>query len=435
MKEICIVLYGIAEITNYILGYKVLYGKNIIRKWYDILVLYGGIILFDIVNVMSGMAVPYTKTAFFLFPVLLLILSKEKKNVLLFPNVYMVTSIINIAVLYIFSVSANVPQSYFLDSELYSLLSDCPLIVFGCIYILISRIKKNKESIFEFSFKQNLFLTVFMFMMVIIVGGIQLISEYCYKAGIINMKLTEWMGLAASLFAVFFCILLAWLGKSVKKEEKYRREAEIMEIYSASQEKNIKMQIEKNEKIRSFKHDISSHLNTLNNLLNEENYDEAKKYIAEISSNVLNEDAYKYTGLAVIDAIIYEKHMKMKENNIEFEWKGQLYSGILDTVRIYDLCTIFSNILDNGIEACMKLDKNRIITLCAKMKDNKMYLMEKNKISETIYFDREGNPVTTKKDKDNHGIGSKNIRSAVKKYNGILRYNVAGDEFVIEIIV
>lgn len=256
------------------------------------------------------------------------------------------------------------------------------------------------------------------------------------------LKQNSFMGNSAFIFIILIlalsicvCMLLILIIKYIKERKKYNKEIELMEKYMKDQEIYINKQIKQNDSLRGFKHDISIHMQVISGLINEKKYEEAQQYIYKINSDFLVLPVNKYTGINVLDIIIDEKVNYMKKNNIEFQWEGKLYSIIFERVNIYDLCTIISNILDNGIEACQKLKKDKKISMCLKATDKKIYIMEKNVKTDKVLFDDKGILKTTKDDKNNHGIGSRNIRNAVEKYDGILRYKVNEDFFCIEIIM
>lgn len=99
-----------------------------------------------------------------------------------------------------------------------------------------------------------------------------------------------------------------------------------------------------------------------------------------------------------------------------------------------DISSIFSNIIDNAIQACKKVEDNRYISIrgtvvksyyvirCENSKNNKIKLNDK-KI------------VTTKKDKFLHGIGLKSVKSSLDKYNGDLEIINDKNKFTINIYI
>ena len=101
-----------------------------------------------------------------------------------------------------------------------------------------------------------------------------------------------------------------------------------------------------------------------------------------------------------------------------------------------DLCVIFSNALDNAIEACDKIlddSKDKYISVNVTYINSFCFIkIENSKINEINI--KNNNFITNKKDKFMHGIGLKNIKDTVYKYNGEIKIEFDDDKFVIKFI-
>ena len=106
-----------------------------------------------------------------------------------------------------------------------------------------------------------------------------------------------------------------------------------------------------------------------------------------------------------------------------------------------DMVIILGNLLDNAIEACEKLmnKKKPEIILKIQYKMSNLVILIKN-----TYDGEEigaGNsvdnslPATTKNDKKIHGIGMRNVKEIIKKYNGIIEWRTEYGMFVIDILL
>ncbi|NJA01277.1 sensor histidine kinase, partial [Clostridioides difficile] len=95
-----------------------------------------------------------------------------------------------------------------------------------------------------------------------------------------------------------------------------------------------------------------------------------------------------------------------------------------------DLCTIFSNSLDNAIEASLKIPdlSNRKVVLKARCeKEYFSYLLTNNKVNPINR--KQELFISDKKDSNSHGYGIENIREIVNKYNGKLDISYTESEF------
>ena len=81
---------------------------------------------------------------------------------------------------------------------------------------------------------------------------------------------------------------------------------------------------------------------------------------------------------------------------------------------------LLSNLLDNAIEACEKLDCNKVIRLKLVKEKQQMVLSVQNPVAVPVEI-KNNDIQTGKGDKKNHGIGLKNIQMVLDKYGGIGR--------------
>lgn len=64
--------------------------------------------------------------------------------------------------------------------------------------------------------------------------------------------------------------------------------------------------------------------------------------------------------------------------------------------------------------------------------NSQIYITIKNTVADDIVI-RNNHLATTKKDKKYHGIGSRNVEQAIKKYNGELEYQCRDGWFAAEV--
>ena len=92
------------------------------------------------------------------------------------------------------------------------------------------------------------------------------------------------------------------------------------------------------------------------------------------------------------------------------------------------MTVILGNLLDNTINEVKKLEENRYISI--NIKYTKGCLMIKvNNSYNGIINEKEGVLSTTNKNKGDHGIGLKNIKSVLEKYNGTIDFEYDDDNF------
>ena len=172
-----------------------------------------------------------------------------------------------------------------------------------------------------------------------------------------------------------------------------------------------------NKEISKFRHDWKNHMIVIQGLLEQGDMEEAKAYFNEVSGKA---DVSKWkvvTGNETLDMILASKMVMMQEKGIEFHFTGSL-TGI-SYMKPADLCIVFSNLIDNAIEAAEQCDKKEI---CVKVTHSPEYCLcvIENTVIEKVIPDEKGLLSTTKEDMYNHGIGLQNVKEILQKYSSEL---------------
>ena len=100
-----------------------------------------------------------------------------------------------------------------------------------------------------------------------------------------------------------------------------------------------------------------------------------------------------------------------------------------------DFCTIFSNLLSNAVE---EVERTSCIDPYIKIeiKTGKIYLMITIRNSSTTIIDNgKGNVMTKKRDKENHGMGLRNVCEAVSRNKGKFSLEGNGEEVSAQVIL
>ncbi|MBS6427823.1 MAG: sensor histidine kinase [Clostridioides difficile] len=103
-------------------------------------------------------------------------------------------------------------------------------------------------------------------------------------------------------------------------------------------------------------------------------------------------------------------------------------------IQMIDISSIFSNILDNAIEACEKVRQGRYIKLRGVIVKSYFIITCENSKNDKLRF-KNNILITSKDDKFFHGIGLKSIKSSIKKYDGELEIIEGKDNFTLNIYI
>jgi two-component system sensor histidine kinase AgrC len=214
----------------------------------------------------------------------------------------------------------------------------------------------------------------------------------------------------------------------------FQQAAVLNEHYLKVQLEHFKTYQETQRETRRVYHDMKNHISCIHNLIVQGRYEETSKYLMDLNTQIHNINKELYTGNDIVDAIINEKLSNAVKDQISISIDGKL--GYLPVDPI-DLCTIFSNAADNGIEALRdSLISDKVLEIQFKKQGEMQWIMFRNPVK------RRGPAflsVTTKGDCINHGFGLGNIRMAVEKYRGHMEYRLENEGdmqyFVMEILL
>lgn len=303
------------------------------------------------------------------------------------------------------------------------------LVVIFFVLLIELQIKKHKQWV---RWIQNIPVGYFLigFLFASSASGISIFISYSYvetldKQGQILIQIFQTI---LMIFLYFFGIAISFINLL---KENYKRENILKDEYLKKSKKhyqNLKNHIEEVQKIR---HDMKNHLHLLETYLEQGEWEKAQNYLKELDSH----QQWNYKPLVNIgnDLVNAVLNNGLEEINSEIEFKTE---GILPPtleIQEFDLCTIFSNLLSNSIEACDKLKEHeKKIQLSIQTFQNQLVLSFKNPIEEDIKMAKLGK-YTTKSDKFHHGYGILNVIDAVEKYDGSIDFLVENNWFEVKI--
>lgn len=222
--------------------------------------------------------------------------------------------------------------------------------------------------------------------------------------------------LLLSAFALIMVIRVIAVGTTANYYEELstmheKNAKETLAIYESYKEAQIET--------RKLRHDMRNHFFCIQMLAKEEKYEEMEEYLQNINEAVTDISMKFQTGNDIVDAILNVKQDIAKKKGIQIFLEGNI--PIMPFVDAMDWCKIFSNAIDNGIEALEKCEEAKR-RLQIQLKSNKHFLVIqiKNPCMEKVQISENG-VVTSKKDAYQHGFGLKNMETALKKYGGELK--------------
>lgn len=230
---------------------------------------------------------------------------------------------------------------------------------------------------------------------------------------------------------IFFCICVMY-EKSITMFNhtlQMRHQLEYYNLQAKLYEDSTKNLIQH----RKLRHDYKNHLITIQGLLESKEFEQADAYISDLLITPGEVTKIIDNRNPTLSAILTYKNRECQEKGIAFQYRLDYDEIHIDPV---DLTILIGNLLDNAIEACMKLEegaekkirfsltteKSALAILCA----NPYHEPPKQKGKRFL---------TSKNDPLNHGLGLGNVEDVLSKYDGSKKVDPENGMFLISLIL
>ena len=131
-----------------------------------------------------------------------------------------------------------------------------------------------------------------------------------------------------------------------------------------------------------------------------------------------------------MDYLINSKLSGLEETQI-------IISGVVgnfDDIEDTDLASVIGNVLDNAVEAQEHVVGTKRIELLFRVKNENRVIICKNTVSESVLQNNK-ELRSTKKSREDHGLGHKIVETILQKYDGWADYFETDDMFGVQIML
>lgn len=298
--------------------------------------------------------------------------------------------------------SINIGNQYYLYGTILS-----NVLLYFTIEYLTKFIISLSDTIYP---RKSIYLLSIPITSVLFIASIKNFNDVLYS----NIAITlTFLGLLISNIFSFYAFF------EIIKVFKENSEIKLKQSYNKINELNYQILEMKYNNTRSLIHDIKKHINILKQFDQLGEYNEIHNYIHELDSEIERNCNSIQTSQKVLNLVISQKIDLINKNDIKL--KLDIDDSDMSFLTAYEQNVLYSNLLDNAIESCLKLKNKRNIIL--KIKTNKNFIVIKmiNSCSEIFYGDNI--LISSKSNIEEHGFGMKNIMKILDKHNGKLNYD------------
>lgn len=238
-----------------------------------------------------------------------------------------------------------------------------------------------------------------------------------------------WSMIALCVFALSMLVLLLYNATSSARLAAAKNISDHLSYELDTQKRQYESQFQNQNEIRRMKHDIKGHLITVTGLLQSGKHEEAEQYLGKITELASISTNHTYANDPYINAVVSGYSTLFERNNVKFTYNIQI-----EPIEKYqvELCLVFSNALQNALEASMNLpQEKRSVSVSAKMKFGYLVLQVANYFTGQVEL-KDGSIPQTTKDSAGHGYGLISIKTTLESLDGVLHLRTDNDVFFLE---
>ncbi|MCH5162039.1 MAG: sensor histidine kinase [Clostridiales bacterium] len=227
-------------------------------------------------------------------------------------------------------------------------------------------------------------------------------------------------------YAVACCVITLFLVWSAFEEGRLSQELTLLSLLDRKRAEQYEMSRESIEVVNTRCHDLKKLVGQI--LANKSSVD-----MAEITQELETYDAIVKTGNTAFDTILTEKSLYCEKNGIRFTVMAD--TKRLDFLSDIDIYSLFGNILDNAIEASLKMEEgSRAIGLNVREIGEICSIHSDNLFDGALKFAGK-KIITTKQNASEHGFGITSIRRIAEKYGGEMKVSAEDGVFNLDIVI
>lgn len=279
-------------------------------------------------------------------------------------------------------------------------------------------VRKNEETAWNFP------------LMLVPLCSIALIWFLIYSGGCAGREAAI---VSIGLLVINFLMLYLYnlLLNSVSQKYEARMLKQEAEVYA--NQLNVIRQSE--EKIKTLRHDMKHHMNEIKLLANRYHAAEIQEYIDHMETYLQNPNEIVSSGNMEIDSVLNYMLQRAREELETVIVKVMLPEKMK---HAFDINVLIGNLLENAIEAAAKTERKYLSVSMALKKGVLKIRVENSYLPDGIESrEREEGKIflTTKKEKEQHGIGLKSVRRIVEAYNGTMEVTPQEELFCVNLIL
>lgn len=259
------------------------------------------------------------------------------------------------------------------------------------------------------------------------VGGIcvsvVVVWSYLTQINYQGMRIQDMAGMVGGICFVILCITIIWFIAA----QRIRRENRYLDIRLHAQYQYYEELELLQEDVRDFQANVNGYLQTIQSLIQDNCLQQAQQFTEDILGQSESVRMPFFSEHDILNVLLYSKYKQCRQEGIQLQ--VQIEPSAIAVLSEVDMVSLFSNLLDNAIEACARLQQEEKQCVIKAIEKDKQYWYLCRNSKDPGETPLQNHLSTLKRDVKNHGIGTRVIKSLVKKYQGTIQMQDEGNMF------
>ena len=211
-------------------------------------------------------------------------------------------------------------------------------------------------------------------------------------------------------------LFLAWFHTYIQEKNQEFLEMQLRLQKEYDNVKYFDALRKQDEKEKILIHDIRKHLMSIAELNEQKETQKIASYINQIVQSSDLQSSVRSCDNDLLNTILFRYKQQFKEFNVSFI--ANIQSNCIDFLSEYDMTALFSNLLDNALDATKNLTDSFVELSVTAHNDSEVIITMINSCAKNPFDSKEHRLISSKKNKLRHGYGMTSIQQIIKKFDG-----------------
>ena len=232
------------------------------------------------------------------------------------------------------------------------------------------------------------------------------------------------IGVLVMNFVVFYLYHLSIKAFSAKYENIILKQN--LEVYG----NQLEIIARTSDRIKSLRHDMKHHINEIRILAGKNDLEGIREYLSSMEDFLQTPDEAIESGDVEMDSLLNYMLARARKEQIAVQAKVSLSDAGRHS---FDMNIILGNLLENAIEAARQTEEKKL-TVAIKEEKGVLKIHIENSYNGTL-IQKGTRLLTTKKEKELHGLGLGSVENVVQKYHGEMKIEKENNMFSVRVLL